>query len=326
MQEQLQNHPYIQEILSLEKKYRDRQEFHKHVGPLLKQMGSDDMFLKKVIKRNFEDPGYLAQEWSLYNIPFFYIFETADFNLKIHFFPSMKNFVKGTAAHCVHHHNNYILTTAAIFGSGYEAMLFDKEIQMEPSTLHTKMKLYKHFSQEDTPVHTVDAWQPHLVYNPEAFSATLQLWTPDEKRPTDSLRTNPVLKAIKTPLRRLIYMLGLEKRIGIAAKKTYQWYPEGDHFMAIEEDEYFRPTRQAVGPEVDAYSMQTVFYFIQQRNLADLELLAKLKRQANTPSYYLPLIDQILNKQPIAETYCKETINIPQKTYQVKDVLAALDK
>jgi hypothetical protein len=326
MQEQLANHPYIIKILALEKQYQDRREFHKHVEPVLEEMGRDDEFLKMVIRRNFEDPGYLAQKWSLYNIPFFYIYETADFNLKIHFFPGMKNFVKGTAAHCIHHHNNYILTTAAIFGPGYEAMLFDKNIVMNPVTHETNLKLHKYFSQGDFPVHSVEAWQPHLVYNPQSFSATLQLWTPDEKRATDNLRTNPFLKAIKMPLRKIIYALGLEKKFGIAARKTFQWYPVGKHFMAIEENQYFEPTRKATGPEVNSYSMQTVFYFIQQRNLGDTGLLKRMKDNSSTPSYYLPYIEKLIQGEQIPVTYCKESLNIPQQNYKMQDVLDALDK
>ncbi len=326
MQQQLENHPYIKEILFLEKQYENRAEFHRHVEKILVKMGEDDQFLQQVIKRNFEDEGYLAQKWSLYNIPFFYIYETPDFNLKIHFFPAMKDYVEGTAAHCIHHHNNYVLTTAAIFGSGYEAMLFSKHISMDPDTLETKLSLQKHFTQGDFPVHTIDAWQPHLVFNPPAFSATLQLWTPDVKRSTDSLKANPLLKAIKMPLRRLIYTLGMEKRFGIASKKTYQWYPVGTHFKAIEEDLYFEPTRKAIGPEVNSYSMQTVFYFIQQRNLGDIDLLSRMKTNPSTPSYYLPFIDKILNKESVEQTYCKETINIPGKTYHLQDVMNALDK
>jgi hypothetical protein len=326
MQEQLEKHPYIQEIISLEKQYQDRKEFHRHAESTLVKMGQDDDFLKAVVKRNFEDPGYLAQKWSLYNIPFFYIYETADFNVKIHFFPGMKQFVPGTAAHCIHHHNNYILTTAAIFGSGYEAMLFDKQITMDPQSLETHLKLYKTFSQAEFPVHMVDSWQPHLVYNPESYSATLQLWTPEEKKITDGLRSNPVLKAFKKPIRQLIYSFGLEKKFGISAKRTYQWYPEGRHFKAIEENEYFAPTRKSVGDDVNRYSMQTVFYFIQKRQIADTVLLERLKKNPSTPAYYIPFINMLLKGEPVQETFCKETINIPQKTYKRQDVFNALGK
>ena len=323
MQHVLDESPYIQEILSLEKKFPDRKEFHKNAEHLLSKMGSDDEFLKSVVKRNFEDLGYLKQQWSLYNIPFFYIYETADFYLKIHFFPSMKNYVAGTAAHCIHHHNNYILTTAAIFGSGYETILFDKNVEINQKSLDAKLKINKHFTQTEFPIHCIDAWEPHLVFNPEKFSATLQLWTPDQKRVTDNLRVNPILKAIKNPLRKLIYMFGMEKQFGIASKKTYQWYPLGNHFKAIEENDYFEPTRKAIGPDVDSYSMQTVFYFLQNRNLIDSDFLRQLLDKDSTPLYYKPLINEILNGAKIEETFCKEFINIPSKTYTINDVFIA---
>lgn len=326
MQEILSEHPYIKEVLSLEQKYPDRTEFHAHSEALLRQMGDDDAFLKLVLKRNFLDPGYLNQKWSLYNIPFLYIYETPDFYLKIHFFPTMKTYVPGTAAHCIHHHNNYILTTAAIFGSGYETLLFEKHPFTDTRTLRSNLKIHRHFTQKEKPVHRIDAWEPHLVFNPERFSATLQLWTPDRKRPTDQLRANPFLKAIKDPLRKLIYMLGMEKRFGIAAQHTYQWYPVENHFKAIEENDYFEPTRKAVGPEVDAYSMQTVFYFVQNRGLTDHELLTEVINHPDTPAYYKPFILDVLENRPISETYCKDYINIPSSAYSIADVYKASAK
>jgi hypothetical protein len=326
MQQLLENHPYIQEVLALEKQSLDRIELHQKVEPLLQKMGADDDFMKLVIRRNLEDEGFLKQQWSEYNIPFFYIYETADINLKIHFFPAMEHYVKGTAAHCIHHHNNYILTTAAIFGTGYETMLFDKNVEMEGSTLECKMKITKHFTQMEKPVHRIDAWEPHLVYNPEIFSATLQLWTPDIKRATDNLRTNPVLKAFKTPIRRLLYWTGLEKRFGIAPKRTYQWYPEGNHFKAIEENEYFEPTRKSIGEKVNNFSIQTICLFIQKRGLADKEYLHTLKSGNKLPDYYYKWLEMLLNDETIPETYCKSKINIPQKKYNMQDVLNAAQK
>lgn len=323
MQDLLSDHPYINEILSLERQYTDRIQFHMHAESLLSRMGSDEAFLKLVLRRNFSDQAYLNQKWSLYNIPFLYIYETPDFYLKIHFFPSMKSYVQGTAAHCIHHHNNYILTTAAIFGSGYETLLFEKHPTTDPETLRSNLKINRHFTQKEHPVHRIDAWEPHLVFNPELFSATLQLWTPDQKRATDKLRANPLLKAIKIPLRKLIYLLGMENKFGIAAQHTYQWYPEGDHFKAIEENAYFEPTRRAMGPEVDNYSLQTVFYFVQKRGLDDHEYLKDLMERPEIPDYYKPFIKVILRGEQISETYCKETINIPAKTYSIEDVRTA---
>lgn len=318
-----EHHPYIERLKNLNQQYEQRSEFHKHAGAILMEMGADKEFLKEVVKRNFDDEGYRAQVWSQYNIPFFYVYECTDFHLKIHFFPAMKAYQSGQAAHCIHHHNNYILTTAAIYGSGYESMLFDKKVDVDEKTLETKMRVAKHFTQEQHPVHTIDAWEPHVVFMPSAFSTTLQLWTPDKKRNTDSLRSNPILKALKLPLRKVIYWCGLERAVGISAQKTYQWYPDGDHFKAILEDEYFGPTRNAKGPEVDLWSMQNVFIFIQRMGIADVDYLREVRARHNTPPAYLPWLDMVLNGTEIPDTWHRDSINIPRKTYRAEDIYQA---
>jgi hypothetical protein len=319
----LADHTYIQKILELNSKIQDRTELHKQAGVVLQAMGSDKDFLKLVVRRNFDDPGYLSQTWSQYNIPFLYIFENEDLVMKIHFFASHPSHGTGIAAHCIHHHDNYLLTTAAILGSGYETMLFDKKIDMDEKTLRTHMRIRNHFTQREYPVHTIESWEPHIVYLPETFSATLQLWTPDKKRVTDSLRQNWVLKALKSPLRKLIQMCGMEKTFGIAVAKTFQWYPNGDHFMAIDENEYFAPTKAMVGPEIDDYSIQTVCKFIQEMKLVEPEYLMEFTNRPTVPAYYKRWIEMLLTNQAIPETYAKEEINIPSKKYLREDVLNA---
>lgn len=317
----LKNHTYVQQIENLNLEFVDRKVFHEKAGSILQAMGSDDEFLKLVVKRNFEDPGYLSQKWSLYNIPFFYIYESPDYYLKIHFFTSLESHQLGQGASCIHHHNNYILTTAAILGSGYETMLFDKEVDMDEKTLKTKMRITKHFSQAEFPVHTIDAYEPHLVFNPESFSATLQLWTPDRKRSTDALRTNPILKAIKNPLRKIIYACGLERAFGIADAKTYQWYPGIDGIYGIEENEYFEPTRKATGPDVDRFSIQTVCKFLQLKGLVDAHYLNGLLAQNKLPAYYTEWIQKLVQGEVIPETYAKRELNIPVRNFTREQVL-----
>ena len=115
----------------------------------------------------------------------------------------------------------------------------------------------------------------------------------------------------------------MEKQFGIASKKTYQWYPIGNQFKAIEENEYFEPTRKAVGVEIDAYSMQTVFYFLQNRNLIDADFLKDFLNKDTTPLYYKTFLSDVLNGVIIEESFCKESINIPAKTYTINDVFIA---
>jgi len=323
MQHLLEKHPYTQELLSLNAQHDDRKAFHEAAEPLLQKMGDDKAFLNLLIQRNFEDEGYLNQKWSLYNIPFFFGFETPDFNLKVHLFVPLESKSTAVAASCVHHHNNYMLSTYAMHGSGYESYLFEKEYKLNEQDLTVDMKVRKHFHQKDWPVSFVDAWEPHLVFNPVKLSATLILWSPDKKRATDNLKHNPILKALKKPLGSIVRALGFSKSLGMAAQKTYQFYPQGNKLKAILEDEYFEPTRKAVGPDIDVYSIQTVFRFIQEGNYLDKEYLER--RRTALPDYYQSFIDMYLKGEEIPETFAKAKINVPQGAFNKEDVLAATD-
>jgi hypothetical protein len=323
MQHILEQFETIKKLLKLEHETPDRTEFHELVKPLLLELGSNKDFLKEVVKRNFSDDGFLKQEWSGYNIPFLYVYETEHFVLKLHLFPPDKEKRDNLAAHCIHHHNNYMLTTNAFFGSGYETILFEKNPQVKNDSLEVDMKITRHFHQKDQNPHTVDSWEPHVVFIPQALSSTLLIWTPDKKRTTDNFRQNPLLKAVKKPLRWFIHRLGLTKQIGIAAEKTYQFYPNpnGKGYKGIEESEYFAPTKAEKGPNVDAYSAQMIFAFIQRADLFDEAFFKEQKN--NIPKYYHPFINMIANGETILDVYHRTEINVPQKTYYREDVLKA---
>jgi len=319
----MKDNQYICQIISLNESIADRRKFHEESGKLLMQMGRDKEFWSEVFKMNLTDKGFLQRAWTMYEIPFFYIHENSDFYVKVHLFVPLKNYEPHIVASAIHHHNNYILSSFAAYGSGYEGMLFEKNIEIDPSTKEAKLKIREHFTQAEKPLHIVDAWEPHVVINPTSLSATLVLWSPDKKRTTDALRSNPILKAIKAPLCKIIYALGLDKKVGIAAKETYQFYVNDNKFYAVLEEDYFAPTRQQDGENVNDYSVQTLFAFMQRIGFDDYGFLKSLKINKDVPKYYYKWIDMLLNNQPIPDTYAKEVINIPNGRMTVNDILNA---
>jgi hypothetical protein len=319
----MKRNAFIQQIIRLNDQLTDRYAFHKEAGKLLIEMGKDKSFWEEVFKRNLSDKGYLQRKWTMYEIPFFYVFENDDFYVKVHLFVPLKTHEPHVVASAIHHHNNYLLSTYAAFGPGYETILFKKEFDVDPVTKQANLKVREHFTQEQRPLHMVDAWEPHMVVNPTSLSATVVLWSPDKKRATDSLRSNPFLKAVKTPLRKLIYAFGLDKKVGIAAKETYQYYVKDNKFYGMLEDDYFAPTRAQAGADVDDYSIQTVFAFMQRMGFRDKDFLEGLKKNQDVPQYYHKWIDMILKEERIPDTYAKESINVPGGRMLLVDVLAA---
>ena len=317
----MKTNPFIQKIIQLNRDFPDRKEFHAKVAKVLREMGQDKDFWNGVFNQNLSDKVYLQRKWTMYEIPFFYVFECDDFQIKVHLFVPLKSHALNIAASTIHHHNNYMLTTYAAFGSGYETMLFEKDPQVNSQSNEVNLKIRKRFHQKDVRVHLIDAWEPHVVINPATLSATLHIWSPDKIRTTDGLRSNPLLKALKTPLRKMIYAMGLDKKVGIAAKETYQFYTRNSKFYGILEDEYFAPTRAQGGSEVDDYSIQTVFAFMQHMGFNDFEFLKQLKQSPDTPQYFHKWIDKMINLEEIKVTYAKVSINIPGGVMTVEDIL-----
>ncbi|PBQ31501.1 hypothetical protein CNR22_06890 [Sphingobacteriaceae bacterium] len=319
----MKSNSYVKKIIELSNQVNDRLEFHKQSETILLEMGKDEKFWAAVFRENLSDKGFLNRKWSMYEIPFFYVYENDDFYVKVHLFVPLKNYQTGIAASAIHHHNNYLLTSYAAFGSGYESMLFEKDLKVNPDTKEVNLRIRKRFHQKDERISRVGSWEPHVVINPESLSATLVLWSPDKKRTTDSLRSNPLLKAFKRPLRKLIYLLGMDKKIGIAAEETYQYFVKDNKFYGILEDDFFAPTRAQVGSDVDNYSVQTLFAFMQRMGFKDKEFISSLKKSPDVPVYYHKWIDMFVAGEPIADTFAKETINIPGGVMTVEDILRA---
>ena len=316
----MNNSPYIKQLIKLENSTPDRLAFHKACHPVLVEMGKDKDFLKAVIRKNFTDSGFLNFEWSQFNIPFFYVYENDHMVVKIHLFPRDKDGDTTLAAHAVHHHNNYILSTNAFHGSGYEAFLFGKSPSVNEH-LNADLTIDKRFHQSEVNPHIVDAWQPHVVICPEAFSATILIWTPDQKRSTDKFRQHPLLKPLKKQIKWLAYALGMDKKIGVAAKTTYQFYPNDSGFKAILEEDYFRHAKNNKGEKINSFAAQMICYFLQTCELVEPEFLTELIEKKALPSYYKPFIQKLINGETIEEVCHFSDLNIPQKRYYVKDIL-----
>jgi hypothetical protein len=70
-------------------------------------------------------------------------------------------------------------------------------------------------------------------------------------------------------------------------------------------------------------SIQTICYFIQNKGLVDKIFLTEVLNDVRIPTYYKPYIQSLLDDQKIEETFCKNEINIPLKTYTIQDVFDA---
>ena len=318
MFEPLKAHPLVSKVISLSNSLNDRMQFHEKSHETLKKMGELD-FLSEVFETNLLDDGYLKRDWSNYEIPFLYVFENHHFYIKFHIFPPVKSGDTEKSANIIHHHNNYILSSYALFGSGYHTCHFGKEIiDHEDGT--ASMSLVRDFFHSVGHVNIVDSWEPHIVFNMSDTTTTLVLWSPDKKLATDGLRNNPFVKPFKKLILSVIYLLGLHKRVGVAPKDVKQYYVEDGRVIGMTEADYFGSYKEQVGDEVSDNYIQAVCHFVQRMGYKNDVFLQKMLNRDDLPKAWMKWLSYLLSGEPVPTLFGKEDINIPKKEIRIKDL------
>ena len=308
----------VSEIKRLSNEHSSRLEFHKAAHPILKKM-ADPQFIQFVFESNLNDKGYLQRSWSTYEIPFLYIDETDHYYLKFHVFPPVASRDTEKAANIIHHHNNYLLTSLTVQGPGYHTMHFDKRIE-EVEGDEVKLKITKDFFHANMEFSLVDSYEPHIVFNMDKLTTTLVLWSPDQKHITDGLRNNPIIKPFKKHLVKIINSLGLNREIGVADAKVYQWYVQNGKAHRILEEDYFGMYKAVKGKEIDLFFTQAVALFVQQSGYQNKEFLERKLADLSTPSHWKHWLTFMLEGRRIPEVFGKEEINVPNKRITRQDV------
>ncbi|MEM7163498.1 MAG: hypothetical protein AAF487_13785 [Bacteroidota bacterium] len=316
-------HPLSHKIQTLSDSIEDRKAFHSASRDVLNQMANDPDFLDGVVQYNLNRKEFLMHDWSLYEIPCLWIADTGDFQMKFHIFLPMRDFQPGIAGSCIHHHNNYLLTTLGVCGSGYESFLFEKGTQLDPKKGKINLRVRENFVQSKGVMTLVDSWEPHVVFNPKEMTTTLTLWSPDAKRGTDKLRHNAILKAFKKPLRNVIHAFGMEGRVGIASAKTFQYYAYEGSFHAIEEETFFAPSKAAKGLEINDNFIRTIFAFLRVMKYENLDFLNHFVSNSETPQLWKKWGKKFLANEQIAPAESSAEINIPGKVMRKERIIEA---
>jgi len=312
---------FIQEVIDLSDKIDDRRRFHEAAKPWLLKMGTPE-YIHKVFEMNLMDNGFLQRKWSTYETPFLYLFENNHFYLKYHVFLTVKSMDVEKTTNIIHHHNNYLLSSLAAFGSGYYTIHYDKKIVSNPDGTHS-LKRTRDFNHLPGEISFVDSYEPHVVFNPSELSATTVLWSPDKKQITDNLRNHPLVKPFKKLLIRIIHFFGASRQLGVAEENVCQYYLENGKYYAVKETEIFESFKAEMGPEVDDYYINALALFMQKTNYKNTSFLNQMIKKETTPETWKKYLTQLANGEPINEVYGRETLYIPNGEMRKEDLLRA---
>lgn len=224
----------------------------------------------------------------------------------------------------IHHHGNMLLTTATLFGPGYEHWMLStpkpKENAKESGLF--EMDLLEVAPHGKHHVSFVDAWIAHTPFYPKELSITLALWSNRfDTTWRDRLKRLPGISENATALRKVAVRMGLTNALDLKVVQSFDFFPTKDGFQVMEERQEF-----GLGPNED--HLHSVFHVIQQTGNEHLGRIIQghLDRGAVKTSRATveALLDQLHRGKPIRGKLSDNHHGIPYANFTRDDVYAAL--
>jgi hypothetical protein len=242
------------ELIDVFRSSATKHEANERAKPLMEQASRDPSFLRAILEDFVRTPGALDKKnYPVVGIkvalnPWFSLFANCWIPL-----PTRETHISTKA---IHHHGDLLLSTATLFGPGYEHWMFS--LPKERPDGRFQMKLLESAPHPLHHVSFVDAWTAHTPLYPESLSITLALWT--SRFPTtwkDHVKRLPVFRGRENQLRNLALKLKLKKNLDLKVVDSFDFYPAADGFEVMKERKEFD-----LGPTADHCA--SVFHILQK--------------------------------------------------------------
>jgi hypothetical protein len=162
------------------------------------------------------------------------------------------------ATKAIHHHGNMLLSTATLFGPGYEHWMFSTPKELDAATGLYEMDLLEVAPHARHHVSFVDAWIAHTPFYPKELSITLALWSNRfDTTWRDHLKRLPGVSRNANTLRDIAVKLGLRRALDLKVVESFDFFPTSRGFQVMRERKEFE-----LGPNAD--HVHSVFHVIQR--------------------------------------------------------------
>ena len=158
----------------------------------------------------------------------------------------------------VHHHGSLLLSTASVFGPGYETWNFTKPQSVPGRKYLYNMSVISAVHHQVGNALFVDAYFPHIVFYPPQLSVTLALWS--NRTPVNwktRIKRNILLQRLKMPLKDTAKILGLAHFFELNVVSFFDYYPSEGAFKGLK--------KRAMYPlGSNEKCLRNMFYIIQE--------------------------------------------------------------
>jgi hypothetical protein len=256
------------ELLRVFKRAGDKHEANLQAKPVLEQLSREPRFLTAVLERYVQTPGSFDRgNYPVVGLP---IALNPWFGLVANCWIPLPGRETHISTKAIHHHGDMLLSTATVFGPGYEHWMFTKPEMVDEAAGTYRMELLESAPHPLHHVAFVDAWIAHTPLYPASLSITLALWS--SRHPVtwrDHAKRFRAFQGREEQLRRVAVRLGLRKKLGLKLVESFDFYPGGRGFQVMPERQEF-----GLGPAEDHVS--SVFHVLQET--ANDGLATKIRR------------------------------------------------
>jgi hypothetical protein len=278
----------VSELVGVFRRNPDKHEAHRVAAPLMEQISRDERIITAMLERYLSSPASL--DCGNYPVVALPVDLNPWFGINANCWIPLPDRNTDLSTKAIHHHGKLLLTTATLFGPGYEHWTFTT-----PKELDAVRGLYAMDLIEAAPhplhhVAFVDSFLAHTPFYPNDLSITLAVFSNSEKTTwRDRAKRLPGVRGREQTLRRLATALGLGRALDLKIVESFDFYPTDEGFRVIRERKEF-----ALGPTAD--HVASVFYVIQQTGNEQLARVIRRHLEAGRYSAGVAAIQGLLRK------------------------------
>ena len=289
-----QSDPLIKKIRVLNDKYGNSLKFHKKCSTVIKEFKNIE-FLTKVFKKNIENKDFLSKQWKSYEIPHLIIYESEDISIVYNIFNPILNESLDIAAHLIHHHQNFILSSYIMAGPGYHTIEFEKEVQYISENNSYILKPSKSFLHKKDKVNILEENIPHLIFNVPETTISIALWTEKKEEKFD-------------------------KKNYSSTHDRVSYFKKNELYYGLNENNFLAEVSRNINYEDDSeMHIQSICYFLQEFGNEQRSYLSKIISNTNAPKKWRYWINMLFSNTKINVPMIKCNLNTLGNKMKIHD-------
>ncbi len=310
----------VGELRSIFRSVRDKHEAHARIAPAMEAISHDPRFVTELLERHLRKPGSLDRQH--YPTVTIEVDLNPWFGVMANCWIPLPGGRTNLSTKAIHHHGELLLTTATLFGPGYEHWTFTTPEALDPERKLYRMKLIEAAPHPQHHVAFVGEYIPHTPFYPPELSVTLALFS--DRRPTtwrDHVKRLPGIRGREAQLRKLVSRIGLGRALAVKVIESHDFYPTPDGFAVMKDRKEFE-----LGPNEDY--LPSLFHILQRTGNEQLADVIEAKLRAGEASQNRPLVQSLLQKlkagEPIEPRLSPRHTDRPYANFTREDIERAL--